>query len=447
MKQDHFFESCKKGYLNKAKRCLTRGFLAKLFSSPTVDVNTTDEKKKTALMWAAENGHLDIAKLLINHEININEKDINGCTALMFATNNGHIDITALLIDNGADINACDNCGSTALILSVYEYQNDITKLYIEKGADIDASENDGSTALTWAVRHDEIEVVQLLLEKGVNINAFTDDGWTPLIYVISNNHTRLTKLLLENGADVNAQAKDGNTALLMAIDPDKLYVQNEQDQLETVKLLLKNGAVINITDDKTMEILAKAIQHGNTELVSCLKKNNADIELIVTHKKETFSSSVKIGEKEYSTVRIGNQLWMKENLDEPTTRSSEHEKHEDGGLLYTHQDAVEICPKGWRLPSEQDFRELTQCIDSCDDLLPNGKSNFNAKPLGFRNAANSYCNYPRPRFWTSTQAHWADYPGQYALFELWQENGKWEVFITGSMPSLKYPVRYISDN
>ena len=65
------------------------------------DVNIRDEDGSTALMCAAEHGHMDIVKLLMKHpEININAVDNDGATALRVAMDASHRDIGVLLYAN-----------------------------------------------------------------------------------------------------------------------------------------------------------------------------------------------------------------------------------------------------------------------------------------------------------------------------------------------------------
>lgn len=64
-------------------------------------------------------------------------------------------------------------------------------------------------------------------------------------------------------------------------------------------------------------------------------------------------------------TVIINNQTWMSENLfsnkDIGYCYDDNPEKCTDYGALYTWEQATTICPKGWRLPSKQDFESLIE--------------------------------------------------------------------------------------
>jgi len=66
---------------------------------------------------------------------------------------------------------------------------------------------------------------------------------------------------------------------------------------------------------------------------------------------------------KQYATAKIGNQVWMTENLNYKTGKSWCFEDDDfyckKYGRLYDWNTAVKACPAGWHLPSDSEWNEL----------------------------------------------------------------------------------------
>lgn len=69
--------------------------------------------------------------------------------------------------------------------------------------------------------------------------------------------------------------------------------------------------------------------------------------------------------QKTYIWVKIGEQVWMGENLAyKPESGFSSYENNESNadayGYLYDWQTAQNIAPEGWHLPSQSEWKSLT---------------------------------------------------------------------------------------
>lgn len=184
------------------------------------------------------------------------------------------------------------------------------------------------------------------------------------------------------------------------------------------------------------------------------------------------------IGGRKYKTARVGNQVWLAENLDfrwkglsnEPVTDGStvpsaiyyDNDEATYGasglnyGLLYDHAAVVylhehekELIP-GWRVPTKADFEELKTFVTDDAEIIvgyektyagmnlcstegwlkqgpmaPTDKYGFNAKPSG------------RSRFGTHSDAIGSRC--QYWSYELSQKDQRYGITFGNMLPGIMY--------
>ena len=91
----------------------------------------------------------------------------------------------------------------------------DIVKFLVENGADIRKANQNGGTCLINSVQ--STELCSFLISKGIDVNAKDIQHKTALHYAIQEHRLETVRLLLENGADPFAKSRYGDDALQTA--------------------------------------------------------------------------------------------------------------------------------------------------------------------------------------------------------------------------------------
>jgi ankyrin repeat protein len=78
------------------------------------DIAAVDQIAKTAMIYAAGQGHTEIVGLLLDAGVDVNKQYKNDLTALMWAAGYGKTDTVKLLLEKGADPKLKDNRGKNA---------------------------------------------------------------------------------------------------------------------------------------------------------------------------------------------------------------------------------------------------------------------------------------------------------------------------------------------
>jgi len=120
-----------------------------------------------------------------------------------------------------------------------------------------------------------------------------------------------------------------------------------------------------------------------------------------------------------YKIIRIGNQLWMAENMRVTRDRAGNplqsfcfddrEENCEKFGRLYRWDAALKAVPKGWHLPSDAEWKELVDYLGGSQitgkKLIAGGSSGFEALLAGGADYRGNYLYFGEyALFWSSTE-------------------------------------------
>lgn len=217
-------------------------------------IHSKDKSGNTPLHLACcskKGGHKkELIEFLIKEGANVNATNNHMSTPLYIAVSNGNIEGTsALLKASKLKVNQQNPEGFTALHVAVMSQSIPlIEQLLAHPEINPNFGTTDGATPLHFAAMQGLVEEAILLINHPrTNINAPQHDhtygGATPLHFAAMQAQTEIVKYLVEKGharVDValNKGPCGGFTPLhFVVMNPDTVNV------LETVKILLKNGA------------------------------------------------------------------------------------------------------------------------------------------------------------------------------------------------------------
>lgn len=132
---------------------------------------------------------------------------------------------------------------------------------------------SEANTQLFKAVLQNDVPAAKNALKNGAQVNnKLYDHGHaTPLHCAATFGHTEVARLLLDNGANINITADSNTTALQLAA---------LQGHVPMVQLLVKRGANVNSQNTDGMTALIAATYQNNLPMVQCLVTHNADVNL-----------------------------------------------------------------------------------------------------------------------------------------------------------------------
>ncbi|EFO64707.1 Kinase, NEK [Giardia lamblia P15] len=215
-----------------------------------------DEQGMTALMHAAQQGHVGPVELLVEKEKGL--RDRNGWTALMHAVHNNHSNIIKILVPHEHGKRA--NNSRTALMMAVANSCVEAVRALV--GLEHGLQDLHGHTALMMAAERGHAEIVSLLVphEEGLADSR----GSTALMIAVANSHVGATKAIAEH--EHGSKDSHGRTALMIAA---------EKGNLEIVEALVEHEKEVKDSD-------------GCTALVHAARAGHRDVaELLMAHEKD----------------------------------------------------------------------------------------------------------------------------------------------------------------
>uniref|UniRef100_K3WS27 Uncharacterized protein n=1 Tax=Globisporangium ultimum (strain ATCC 200006 / CBS 805.95 / DAOM BR144) TaxID=431595 RepID=K3WS27_GLOUD len=156
--------------------------------------------RQTFLRAVRTNG-VDTIRQLLGQEgqeaIKLDDAGVLGETALMTAAQHGHVDIIKLLLTEGWSVSKKDKTGATALLYAAKKDHANAIETLIEANASVNDQDNEGRSPLTWAARHGHVNAVKMLVQHGAVVNYKDRRGPIPLIDAADGGHANVVEALI----------------------------------------------------------------------------------------------------------------------------------------------------------------------------------------------------------------------------------------------------------
>ena len=241
---------------------------------------------KTPLLYAAREGHREVAALLLASGAGIEQADADGVTPLLMAVLNGRLALVGFLIDKGANVNAADWYGQTPLWAAVDIRDVDVAGPGRDNGVDRPAA----------------LELIRTILAHGANPNTRTKEyppqrrwitrlgslswvdftGQTAFLRAALAGDVEVMRLLVGHGADPNIPTFNGTTPLMAAAGVNwtisQTYDEGPQALLDAVKLAQSLGNDVNAANDMGVTALHGAANRGSDAIIRFLVAKGARI-------------------------------------------------------------------------------------------------------------------------------------------------------------------------
>ena len=250
-----------------------------LLKDGKLDINAAEADGATALAWAAYWDQDEIVKLLLGAGADPDAANDYGVTPLILACENRSIAVVDTLLGTGkADPDKALWNGQTPLMIAARTGFIEAVHSLLDHGAKVKVQESRrGQSALMWAIFSGHQDVARLLIESGDDVNARTtrlnekfrtmdvqaygssvagtfEGGYSPLMFSALKGDLATSRLLVEQGADIN---------LVSAADGSALVIASAKGHEELALFLVERGADPNVADANGMTPLHYAMNNG----------------------------------------------------------------------------------------------------------------------------------------------------------------------------------------
>jgi ankyrin repeat protein len=194
-----------------------RGFDAIVSTLRTASAEVADADQQ--LLRAASSGDSDSAAAALRGGADLETRDTNRRTPLLLAVTDDHLETARLLVHLGADPDALDGQHDTPWLVTGVTGSVPMAELLLTVDPDLTVRNRYGGLSIIPASERGHADYVERVARTEIDIDHVNDLGWTALLEAVilgegSERWQRVVRSLLENGADPGIADRDGVTPL-----------------------------------------------------------------------------------------------------------------------------------------------------------------------------------------------------------------------------------------
>ncbi|WP_028660084.1 ankyrin repeat domain-containing protein [Nocardioides insulae] len=172
-----------------------------------------------ALLVAAGQGDADAVALALRSGADIETRDERQRTALLLASSHDHVAVAEVLVAMGADPDALDDRHDTPWLVTGVTGSVPMLEALLPAHPDLTIRNRYGGLSPIPASERGHVDYVRRVVRTDVDIDHVNDLGWTALLEAVilgdgGRRHQEVVKILLAAGADRTITDGDGITAL-----------------------------------------------------------------------------------------------------------------------------------------------------------------------------------------------------------------------------------------
>jgi uncharacterized protein len=172
-----------------------------------------------ALLQAAAAGDADRVAIALRAGADIEARDARRRTALLLAVTEDHVDVARLLVELGADPDAVDDQQDTPWLVTGVTGSVRMLETLLPARPDLTLRNRYGGVSVIPASERGHVDYVRRVVQTDIDVNHVNDLGWTALLEAVilgdgSQRYQQIVRILLDADADPGIADGEGVTAL-----------------------------------------------------------------------------------------------------------------------------------------------------------------------------------------------------------------------------------------